>query len=163
MSEPIEEPVPKLPRGRGLRLSKPELFRIALTLITLIGVVVLTKPCANAVSGFVTSFDGSGSANEKAMPKPGNVDVPAPTQGSGQGSAIDEPQYETLKPGMSDEEIKAAIERSKARNAGSANASANAGSANAGSGNVGSANAGSANAGSANTGSANAGSGAASP
>jgi hypothetical protein len=134
VSEPIEEPVPKLPRGRGLRLSKPELFRIALTLITLIGVVVLTKPCANAVSGFVTSFDGSGSANEKAMPKPGNVDVPAPGQGSGQGSAIAEPQYETLKPGMTDDEIRAAIERSKARNAGSANAgSANAGTANAGS------------------------------
>lgn len=126
MSEPIEEPVPKLPRGRGLRLSKPELFRIALTLLTLVGVIVLTKPCANAVSGFVTSFDGSGSASEKAMPKPGTVDVPGSAAGSAQGEPETEPQYETLRPGMTEAEIKAAIERSKARNAGSTDAGSGA-------------------------------------
>jgi hypothetical protein len=101
------EPVPKLPRGRGLRLAGPELFRVALTLLTLIGVLLLTRPCANAVSGFVTSFDNAGSGGS-AMPKPGNVDVPQPHQ-----------QFETLRPGMSEAEIKAAIERSKARQAGS--------------------------------------------
>lgn len=114
MSEPIDEPVPKLPRGRGLKFSGPELFRIALTLVTLIGVIVLTRPCAHAVSGFVTSFEGS--ASDKQMPKPGNVDVPAPEQ-----------QMETLRPGMTDEEIKAAIERSKARAAASDNAGGSAG------------------------------------
>jgi hypothetical protein len=105
----IDEPVPKLPRGRGMKFSGPEMFRIGLMVVTLIGVLLLTKPCANAVSGFVTSFDGSGSAKEQAMPKPGNVDMPRADQ-----------QYEQLKPGMTEAEIKAAVERSKARNAGSA-------------------------------------------
>lgn len=102
MSEPIDEPVPKLPRGRGMKFSGPELFRIALTLIALVGVIVLTRPCASAVSGFVTGFDGSASENK--MPRPGNVDMPT--------------EMETLRPGMTDEEIKAAIERAKARAAG---------------------------------------------
>jgi hypothetical protein len=127
-----DEPVPKLPRGRGLKLSGPELFRIALTIVALIGLVVLTKPCARAVSGFVTSFDNDKDP-KKAMPKPGNVDVP--TQGS-------DDQFEHLTPGMTEQEIKAAVERSKARNA------ANAGSAAAGSAAAGSAHAGSSHAGS---------------
>jgi hypothetical protein len=101
--------VPKLPRGRGLKFSGPELFRIALTLLTLIGVIVLARPCANAVSGFVTSFDES---EPKKVPKPGTVDVPAQHE-----------QYETLRPGMTEAEIKAAIERSKARASGSNEAS----------------------------------------
>jgi hypothetical protein len=121
------EPVPKLPRGRGLKLSGPELFRIALTLVTLIGVVVLTPMCARSVANFVTSFDQD---SEKAMPKPGNVDLPA-------GS-----QYERLQPGMSEQEIKAAIERAKANAAGSAAAPASgAGSAAAPATGAGSANA----------------------
>ncbi len=134
------ESVPKLPRGRGLRFSGPELFRIALTLLTLIGVIVLTRPCATAVSGFVTSFD----EDKQAVPKPGTVDVPAPA-----------PQYETLKPGMTEAEIKAAVERSKARAAGTASprGSANPAGANAASGanGAGSANAAGTAAGSANT------------
>ncbi|HSI98149.1 MAG TPA: hypothetical protein VK926_07275 [Gaiellaceae bacterium] len=103
------EPVPKLPRGRGIRLAGPELFRIGLTILTLVGVLLLTRPCATAVSGFVTSFDNAGSGGS-AMPKPGNVDVPQPHP---------QQQFETLRPGMSEAEIKAAIERSKARQAGS--------------------------------------------
>jgi hypothetical protein len=102
-----EEPVPKLPRGRGLKFSGPELFRIALTLVTLIGVIVLTKPCATAVSGFVTSFDGS--ATETQMPRPGTVDLPPPDQ-----------HYEQLTPGMSEAEIKAAMERAKTHGSGAA-------------------------------------------
>lgn len=106
--------MPKLPRGRGLKLSRPELFRIALTLLTLIGVIVLTRPCANAVSGFVTSFD---QGSDPSVPKPGTVDLPA-------ADPATEPTYETLKPGMTEDEIKAAVERSKARAAGSAGSSA---------------------------------------
>ncbi len=108
------EPVPKLPRGRGLKLSGPELFRIVLTLVTLVGVIVLTRPCANAVSKFVTSFD---QGSDQTMPEPGNVDVPAVQQ------------YERLEPGMSEAEIKAAIERSKANAAGGSAATAPGGSA----------------------------------
>ncbi len=103
------EPVPKLPRGRGIKLSGPELIRIAFTLVTLIAVIVLTPMCARSVANFVTSFDQD---SEQVMPKPGNVDVPAGGQ------------YERLRPGMSDEEIKAAIERAKANAAGSAAAPA---------------------------------------
>lgn len=100
-----DEPVPKLPRGRGFKFSGPELFRVALTVVTLVGVIVLARPCANAVSGFVTSMDGSGSAGAaKQMPKPGTVDQPQ--------------AFEQLKPGMTEAEIKAAIERSKARASG---------------------------------------------
>jgi hypothetical protein len=81
------------------------MFRIVLTLMTLIGVIVLARPCANAVSGFVTSMDGSGSAGAaKEMPKPGKVD---------------EPVFEEIKPGMTEAEVKAVIERSRARAAGS--------------------------------------------
>jgi len=93
-----DEPVPKLPRGRGMKFSGPELFRIAVTIAILIAVIVLTKPCASAVSTFVMGMDGSGSA--KALPKPGTVDVDP---------------YEHLKPGMTDAEIKAAMERAKAK------------------------------------------------
>lgn len=100
-AERDDEPVPKIPRGRGLKLSGPELLRIGMTLVTLIGVIVLARPCASSVSGFVMGMDGSGSA--KSMPKPGTVDQPQ--------------QYEELKPNMTEAELKAAIERSKARNA----------------------------------------------
>ena len=111
----IDEPVPKLPRGRGMKFSGPQMFRIGLTVISLIGVIVLTRPCANAVSGFVNSFD---NGSNKQMPKPGTVDTPK------------EPQhYETLRPGMTEEEIKAAMERSKAHAAAITGSAANSGSA----------------------------------
>jgi len=107
----------KLPRGRGLKLSRAQLIRIGGTLFLLIFLLVMQKPCANAVSKFVTGFDDHGSAGS-AMPKPGNVDMP----GSGSGSA--EIQYEHLHPGMTDEEVKAVIDRARARNAGSAGSAA---------------------------------------
>ena len=83
----MDDDVPRLPRGRGIKLSRPELFRIAMTLILLVAVILFTKPCANAVSGFVTSFDNS---------KKTNCD-----------------HYVKLKPGMTDEETKKAIEQAK--------------------------------------------------
>lgn len=86
----MDEEIPRLPRGRGIKLSRPELFRIAMTLLLLVAVIALTKPCANAVSNFVTSFDNK--------PK--------------------EPKYEHLKPGMTDEEVKAAIQRAKGSGSG---------------------------------------------
>ncbi|MDB4953439.1 MAG: hypothetical protein JWO36_1008 [Myxococcales bacterium] len=91
------EPVPKLPRGRGLKFSGPQLFRIAVTLSLLVAIVMLARPCANAVSHFVMGF-GSGS-------------------GKGSGSSVKpaEPEYEHLTPTMTDDERRAAIERAKAR------------------------------------------------
>ncbi len=104
------EPVPKLPRGRGLKFSNPELFRIALMLMTLVGVIALTQPCASAVSSFVMDMDGSAktpSSRPRTMPTPGTVEQPAPQR------------FEQLRPGMTEAEIKEAIERSRARQAGS--------------------------------------------
>ncbi|HEY6176798.1 MAG TPA: hypothetical protein VIX73_20215 [Kofleriaceae bacterium] len=98
------EPVPRLPRGRGLRLSVPELVRIALLAILLVFLVATQRPCANAVSRFVTSFGDHGSAGSGAA--------------SGSGAA----GYERLRPGMTDDEVKAAIERARARAAGSGSA-----------------------------------------
>src|SRR5436309_2985932 len=56
---------------------------------------------------FVMGYS-QGSDTSK-LPKPGNVEPSAPPE--------DYSKYEQLKAGMSDDEIKAAIERSKAKNA----------------------------------------------
>ena len=115
-----DEPVPKLPRGRGLKLSGPQVFRILMTLVALVGVIVLAKPCSDSVSNFVMGYS-QGSDSSK-LPKPGNVE-PTVTP-----SELD--KYEQLKPGMTEEELKAAIERAKAKNA----PSGSGGSATSGSG-----------------------------
>lgn len=122
-----DDAVPKLPRGRGLRLSGPQLVRIVGTVFLLVFVVVTQRPCSTAVSKFVTSFGDQGSA-AAVMPRPGSVDVPA---GSAAGSAgrADGPagsgsagsgsaapgvdDYEHLRPGMTDDEIKAVIDRAR--------------------------------------------------
>lgn len=140
-----EDDVPKLPRGRFLRLSGPHLVRFAGTLFLLVFLIVAQRPCANAVSTFVTGFGGSndpGSATA-AMPRPGTVDVPASsgtsagsaavgsaaagsaatagTAGSGSaagGDGLRLDQYEHLRPDMTEDEIKAVIERARRKAAG---------------------------------------------
>lgn len=120
-----EDAVLKLPRGRGLRLSRPQLVRIIGTLFLLIFLVTMQRPCATAVSGFVTGFGDRGSA-ATVMPRPGTVDVPArPAAGSagsaapgiaGSGNAVpDLNQYEHLRPGMTEAELKAVIERARVK------------------------------------------------
>ena len=129
-----DDRVPRLPRGRGLRFSGPQLVRIVGTLFVLVFLVVVQRPCANAVSSFVTGFDGRGSA-AGGMPRPGTVDVPAgsaspaaPPGGpagslgaaaAGSGSAgPDLDQYEHLRPGMTEAEVKAVIDRARRKVAG---------------------------------------------
>jgi len=123
-----DDDVPRLPRSRGLRFSGPQLVRIVGTVFLLVFLVVVQRPCANAVSSFVTGFDGRGSA-AGVMPRPGSVDVPAgpaaPRGGAagsagaaaaGTGSAgpsLD--QYEHLRPGMTEAEVKAVIERARSK------------------------------------------------
>jgi hypothetical protein len=117
-----DEPAPKLPRrGRGLRLTGPEVFRVLITGAMLVAILVLAKPCGDAVSRFVMGMDGSGKGS--AIPKPGNVDIPQLP-----GSAGD---YVELHPGMTDEQVKEAIDRAKAKSHahGSADVTAPAGSA----------------------------------
>ena len=120
-----DEPVPRLPRTRGFKLSTPQLVRIGLTASLLVLIIVVQRPCADSVSKFVTGFGGEGSA-AATMPKPGTVDQPG-----GPGSAGD---YEQLRPDMTEAEIKAAIERAKAKaaeRAGSAAGSAPPGAGSA--------------------------------
>ena len=98
-----EEEVPKLPRGRGLKLSGPEIFRIVMFAAMLVAIIALAGPCGRAVSGFVMRFDnkGSGSAAAKANPAP----VPSGVM---------------LRGDMTDEERKQAVEKARAEAAGSA-------------------------------------------
>lgn len=105
-----DDDVPRLPRGRGIKLDRAMMLRIAMTLALLVMLVITAKPCANATSKFVTGFD-DGSAAPK-VPRPGTVDVPATQPATQPGD------YEALRPGMTEEEIKAAIERAKQRAAG---------------------------------------------
>jgi len=105
-----DEPVPKLPRGRGIRLTGPEVFRVLITGAMLVAVLVLAKPCGDAVSHFVMGFDNSGSGKGSAMPKPGTVDLPG--SAALPGSAGD---YVELHPGMTDEQVQQAIEQAKAK------------------------------------------------
>ncbi len=96
---------PKLPRGSGFKIGKGHLIKIALTASLLVMLIVVQRPCADAVSGFVTGFDGQGSDKDKAkalMPKPGNVD--------GSGGA---PHYEMLKSTLTEAEWKAMVERQR--------------------------------------------------
>jgi hypothetical protein len=148
MSDVDDEPVPRLPRGKGLTLDKAMLMRIAFTVALLVMVAVITRPCAEATSKFVTGFgdEGSGSAG-RAMPQPGTVDVPK--------TELRVEDYEYIHPNMTEAEQKAAIERARAKAAGSAAGSGS--TAGSGSAATGSAAAGSAAAGS-SSGSAAAGS-----
>lgn len=115
-----DDDVPRLPRGRGLRLSRPELVRIALLALLLVFLVATQRQCASAVSRFVTGFgDRSSSPAGSSAPAVGP-----------ESPARNPDDYERLRPGMTDDEIKAAIERARARaGRGSAAESAPAGSA----------------------------------
>jgi hypothetical protein len=55
--EPRDPDVPRLPRGKGFRLSFGEIVRIGLTGTMLLAVLVLAKPCADSVGRFVANFD----------------------------------------------------------------------------------------------------------
>ena len=111
------EPVPKLPRGRGIRLSGPEMFRILITGAMLVAVLILARPCGNAVSTFLMKFDSTGSGSAAKHAGSGSA-VIAPSMNALPGSAGD---YVELHPGMTDEEVRQAIEKAKAKaHAGSA-------------------------------------------
>jgi hypothetical protein len=90
------------------------MVRIAGTLALLVFLIVMQRPCSDAVSKFVTGFGDQGSASVQ-MPRPGNVDVPAAATGSGSatGSGTSVDRYEHLRPGMTEDEIKAVIDRAR--------------------------------------------------
>jgi hypothetical protein len=117
--------VPRLPRGRGFRVSRPQLVRIAGMLILLVFLVMMQRSCSDSVSTFVTSFGGSEDRGSAAamMPRPGTIGVPAGSAAGSAGSAAGSAApgldtYEHLRPGMTDDEVKAVIDRARIKAAG---------------------------------------------
>ena len=94
---PPDPDVPRLPRGKGFKMSFGEIVRIGLTASMLIAVLVLAKPCADAAGRFVASFD----------PPDAQLAAPPPKAPSG---------YVHLSPDMTPQQIEQAI--SAARDAG---------------------------------------------
>jgi hypothetical protein len=116
----------RLPRSRGFSVSMPAIVQIGLTATALVMILATRRPCSDAVSGFVTGFDSKGSGSGSAAPTP----APGESEPRVPGSAGD---YETLRPDMTEAELKAAIERAKARASEQARAKAAAGSGSGGS------------------------------
>lgn len=56
---PADDDAPRLPRGGTFKLSAPELVRIAMVATALVALLVLQRPCADSLSKFVLSFDGT--------------------------------------------------------------------------------------------------------
>ena len=70
------DPVPKLPRGTGLRCSGPHAFRMAIYMIMLIGVIVMAKPCGDSAGRFLGTFEEADAGVKKAQPlPPGSVRI----------------------------------------------------------------------------------------
>ena len=61
--------VPRLPRGRGVRMPFGQIVRIGLTATMLIAVLLLAQPCAEAVGKFVASFDPPDAQPAVVVPK----------------------------------------------------------------------------------------------
>jgi hypothetical protein len=99
---PRDPDVPRIPRGKGFKLSFGELLRIALTASMLVLVLVTAKPCSEAVGRFVGTFEPPDA--QVAVPDPPPQQVPA--------------GYVHLTPNMTPEQIQQAI--NAARDAGAA-------------------------------------------
>jgi hypothetical protein len=112
----IEE-VPRLPRGRGLKLDGPMMFRIGATVILLVMILLMRRPCADATSKFVTGFD-EGSAT---VAKPGTIDL---SVDAGAGSA----SMEYVGGSATEQEVRDAWERAKARSRAEAGSGSGSGS-----------------------------------
>ena len=123
--------VPRLPRGKGLSLTGPAMFKVLVTAALLVMVIVLQKPCANAAGKMFSNFDPPDAApDEKAIPTPDQLDVPG---SSGVYIPIGE---------MTPDEVKAAVEKGRkeaaekaaAEKAGSGSGSGGGGGSGSGSG-----------------------------
>ncbi|HUJ62732.1 MAG TPA: hypothetical protein VLX92_29720 [Kofleriaceae bacterium] len=112
-----DDEVPKLPRGRGMKLSTAELFRIVLTLAMLIAIIALARPCGNAVSNFVMGFGTGTDQPASKLPRPDNVEVVAPKPDAGM-------HYVEIGGDMTPEQREAAVKAEQQRARAAANGSA---------------------------------------
>lgn len=106
-----DEPVPRLPRGRGLSLSGPEILRILMFAALLVALVVLRKPCSDSAGKFIKAFEPPPDAG--------------PAQAAPRGDTpLDEEalpgKYIRLTPDMSEDEIRQKIEQLVAEEGGDA-------------------------------------------
>jgi len=67
-AERPSEPIPRLSRGRGLRLRTSDLVRIGMVATLLICILALGRPCADGMAGFVDSFSPPPDAAPAAAP-----------------------------------------------------------------------------------------------
>jgi hypothetical protein len=102
LQDDADDPVPKLPRGRGFKLPRAHLFKIAATTAILVLIIVFQRSCAESVSQFVTSFDNG----SQRVPTPTSVD-----EDLGSGSQ----HFEVLGPDLDEKETRARIEREMER------------------------------------------------
>jgi hypothetical protein len=63
-----DDPVPRLSRGRGLRMRTPDLVRIGMFATLLVCLIALGRPCADGMAGFVESFSPPPDAAPAAAP-----------------------------------------------------------------------------------------------
>jgi hypothetical protein len=89
--------VPRLPRGRGLRFTSPQVMKILFFIALLVAVIALQRPCSEAAGNFVGQFDDPKAAKDAG---PAKVD-PALPPGN----------YVEIDTSLSDEEIKKALEK----------------------------------------------------
>jgi hypothetical protein len=97
--------VERLPRGRGLRLSVPEILRIIVVATLLVAVIAMQGPCSDAVGRFVAGFD---------PPPPAALDAVTTPEAPG--------GYVRLRSDMTEAELRQAVDQ--ARGASPADASA---------------------------------------
>ena len=96
MSDPD---VPKLPRGKGIRLAGPQVVRIGMFAALLVAVIVLARPCGDAVETYFQTLEET-VPDAAPAPKPKQPD---PFDG----------KYHEIKPGMTDKEIEEVIEKAR--------------------------------------------------
>lgn len=102
-------PVPRLPHGKGIRISGPAIVRILMFAALLLAVLALRKPCADGVSRFITQFDepdaGVAGAVRNAR-HAGDAGAAAPDT-----SAWPAGQYIEIKGPLTDEQLKVILEK----------------------------------------------------
>jgi hypothetical protein len=99
-----DNPVPRLPRGSGFRLSAQSMIRILMFGALLAAVVLLREPCAGSVASFIGQFEtqASGDAGSPAGQMPGQMPGAAPGAMAPEG-------YVRITGDMSDEELENAL------------------------------------------------------
>lgn len=105
-----DEPVPRLPRGKLIKLTGPQMFRIVFFAVLLVGVLLLRQPCSDGIGRFVESFDtadaGPTETDAGGMADPGSqTDVRSRLDPAAVGG------FYRLTGDMSEEEIRATLRK----------------------------------------------------